>query len=316
MKRKQYHAETSNTARLRRHATWMLLACFFSAPYIGAIAHAGDDTVRIATWKIRNLSFESRTDAQLDGIAGIIAQWDIVALQEVRDRLVLDQLRSRLNGWRYIMSEPSDDAGQPVYTAFMWDGVLVQQQDTPRTLKAGDGTFERDIFVVNFTCGAFDFTAINTDCETSGQERADNSTNMRTIRNLVSEVQSKNGEEQDILLLGDIRIGDSNTLFSGWRSVIATDVSTVVGTKVNSDNIWSDPVYTSEFNGDAGVVAFDADWYPGDILTAIADISSHRPVWATFNTTPPDDDNEGYLYAIDVPRPETTTSGADHSARP
>ena len=52
--------------------------------------------LRLATWNIRILSNGSRDDSELALIATIIDRYNLVAIQEVRDTVVLDQLLSLL----------------------------------------------------------------------------------------------------------------------------------------------------------------------------------------------------------------------------
>ncbi len=62
------------------------------------------ETIRLASWNVRYLSNGSRDDSEVDKIAAMIGRFDIVAVQEGRDTLVLDRILQRLPGWNYTAS--------------------------------------------------------------------------------------------------------------------------------------------------------------------------------------------------------------------
>ncbi len=60
-------------------------------------ALAADDEIRIASWNIRNLSRNSRSDAELGIISLILFRYDVIAIQEVRtDDLAIKRIQEIL----------------------------------------------------------------------------------------------------------------------------------------------------------------------------------------------------------------------------
>ncbi|KAE9085320.1 hypothetical protein PF006_g26278 [Phytophthora fragariae] len=59
----------------------------------------------VASWNIRNISRRKET-VLLERIAEVLDEFDLVALQEVRDLIVLKRLKTMLPGWDYVVSEP------------------------------------------------------------------------------------------------------------------------------------------------------------------------------------------------------------------
>ena len=54
--------------------------------------------VSVASWNIRLFSNSSRTDEQIETIAGIVSQFDLVVIQELLDLAVLDRVLDQLTG--------------------------------------------------------------------------------------------------------------------------------------------------------------------------------------------------------------------------
>lgn len=86
-----------------------------------------DDTVRIATWNIREFdspAYGARVDDAYFFIAEIISRFDLVAIQEVRrDLTALDTLRRHLGSrWRYLVTDTTEGRpGNEERLAFLYD---------------------------------------------------------------------------------------------------------------------------------------------------------------------------------------------------
>ena len=68
-------------------------SCRFSAPPDECLSQ-----VSVASWNIRLFSNSSRTDEQIETIAGIVSQFDLVVIQELLDLAVLDRVLDQLTG--------------------------------------------------------------------------------------------------------------------------------------------------------------------------------------------------------------------------
>ncbi len=252
------------------------------------------DRIRIATWNVRMLSSNSRDDRELAKIADMIAQFDIVAIQEVRDTRVLDRLQRRLPGWSYVASRPVGTAAHKERYAYFWQADRVDLLGDAATVEDPSDILIREPFAATFSSGDFDFTlcTIHVLYGTSVPARR---REIRVMDELVAAVQAANGAEDDVILLGDFNFppDDPGWQLDGYRALVHEPNRTTIGSRSLYDNIWLDPRRTVEFDDAVGIVAFDESDYAGNLDVASREMSDHRPVWATFETTR-DDDNDEY----------------------
>jgi len=101
------------------------------------------------------------------------------------------------------------------------------------------------------------------------------------------------GAEKDVIVLGDfneMRAGGNLQIFEtmGWERLNREPSN--LGSSEVFDNLLIDPKYTREYAGTAGVVRFDEQIFGNDDKRALLSVSDHRPAYADFNTTGPDDD--------------------------
>ena len=91
-----------------------------------------DETLILATWNIREFdspAYGDRLPEALDYIAEIVSRFDLVAIQEVRERLdALDQVLARLGPWwKYVCTDVTGGkAGNGERMAFLFDGRKVR----------------------------------------------------------------------------------------------------------------------------------------------------------------------------------------------
>ena len=126
-------------------------------------AAAGAQTISVASWNIRIFSTGSRDDAELELICDRLQQFDLIAIQEVRDREVVNRtlalLGQRGAAYDALVSEQVGRGVKERY-AFLW------RQDAVQALGEGvvwpdDGDlFIREPYIATFRAGHFDFTLI------------------------------------------------------------------------------------------------------------------------------------------------------------
>lgn len=252
-------------------------------------AHDGRQ-VRIATWNLRNLSDQATPD--LVTIARLIREsgFDLVAIQEVRQRgQTVQRLRRQLNEpWRMALSER---AGEHERFAFLYRSDRLELVGEPRLLSGPEAAiFARPPFMATFRAGQFDFTAITVHSSFTNvaRRRSETETLSRYVRQLAAA-----GPERDIIILGDFNEQRSQPnlhyfLSHGWRPLNSAPTN-LSSTEVY-DNLMIHPQYTREWTGRAGVVRFDETVYGNDDRRAVDEVSDHRAVWADFATAGPDDD--------------------------
>ena len=172
--------------------------------------------LKLAAWNIRIMSNNSRTDAELMAIARTIADYDFIAIVELRDEVVLQRTQRILaqmgKSYDYEFS-PAVGRGVKERYAFLYkkDRVSVV---SPGELypDAADGrdNFSRDPYWATFRAGEFDFSVIAVHViwgDTVGPRKAE----VRALADVYRYVQDANGDEDDVLLLGDFNRNPTDT---------------------------------------------------------------------------------------------------------
>ena len=122
--------------------------------------------LRLAAWNIRIMSNKSRTDAELMEIARTLADYDFIAIVELRDEAVLKRTQRILlqmgAAYDYQFS-PAVGRGVKERYAFLYKKDLISVV-SPGELypDAADGKddFSRDPYWATFRAGEFDFSVI------------------------------------------------------------------------------------------------------------------------------------------------------------
>jgi endonuclease/exonuclease/phosphatase family metal-dependent hydrolase len=249
--------------------------------------------IRLASWNIRIYSTGSRDDSELELIADRLQQFDMIAIQEVRDEEVvqrtLDILMSRGHSYEAMVSPPVGRGVKERY-AFMWRPEKVVPLDSGMVYPDPDDVFIREPFCVSFVAGSFDFTLISIHVifgDGIGERRAEG----LLLDDVYRGIQDADPQEQDVILLGDFNLPPED---SGMAEVDAlldpvfSGVRTTISDAGLYDNFWWDSV--SEWTGDSGIDHFDEAVFGDDDDAASLAVSDHRPIWATFRTDLPDDD--------------------------
>ncbi len=260
-------------------------------------------TITVASWNIQQFGKTKSSDPlRLARIALVIAQFDVVAIQEITDAasqgvMVMNRLTEHLQAaynrsYEYVLGPRTGCAGgRTEQYAVLYDPEkieLVAQATFPDSPNVAHNMC-RDPLVVwletkheDVGCG-FDFALIvaHTDPDAGALER-----DLRALRRIYESVQAADTENDDVILLGDLNASPP------WRTTLGTlpDVSYVVagqstmvwGTNLN-DNIVFQQIPTGEdFTGIGGV--FDLISFLG-ISPLVADrLSDHLPVFAKFYT--------------------------------
>ena len=172
--------------------------------------------LRLASWNIRIMSNNIRTDAELTQIAQTLADYDFIAIVELRDEVVLQRTQRILlqmgQAYDYEFS-PAVGRGVKERYAFLYkkDRVSVV---SPGELypDAADGldNFSRDPYWATFRAGEFDFSVIAVHViwgDTVGPRKSE----VRALADVYQYVQEANGDEEDVLLVGDFNRNPTDT---------------------------------------------------------------------------------------------------------
>jgi len=119
--------------------------------------HARAADLTPASFNIRIYSTASRTEAELEQIADRLQQFDLIAVQEVRDQAVVARtlaiLQARGHSFQAIVSDAVGCGVKERY-AFLWRPAKVQALDPGAFFPDPDDAFIREPFIGSFRASA------------------------------------------------------------------------------------------------------------------------------------------------------------------
>jgi endonuclease/exonuclease/phosphatase family metal-dependent hydrolase len=267
-----------------------------------------DETLKIATWNIRDFGKKARRKTSIHFIAEILFQFDIVAVVELRDNLndlkmVLDILGP---DWSIVFSDfNTDAAGNRERIAYVFDKRavtftgLASEADPPRRKVKGKYlpglTWWRSPFMASFRAGNFDFILMTVHIRWGSGVKA----RVAPLKMLAEWIHDRRNEQfvydKDIILLGDFNIPSRrSTTFKAITSkglrippgLLKTDFATNLARNKRYDQILHYPVHKSLFTGRGGVLDFyeksHRRLYPGTRMSKSQftyELSDHIPLW-------------------------------------
>jgi len=288
-----------------------------TTPTGGSTTTSSPDTVRIAFWNIRDLSTSSRDATERRQIAGIISEFDAVAVCEVNDDGILPAIEGILDESEEWSSATSAKVGTSAgtrehYGALWKESVfdLVQQNNLPDVRLgdldigvdelgvAPDTMFDREPYVVHLRTddGRFDFAYVVVHV-TWGDKVGPRIAEVRALAHY-HEILPRwlAAAERDVVIVGDFNrnAGDEKSL--GWleeKTGLTDTTNGSVPTHISGtstyDHILLHPRHTTEYSGKHGVVRFDETVFGNDDKAAKLAGSDHRPVWVELRVTADDD---------------------------
>ena len=274
--------------------------------------------LKVAAWNIRIMSNKSRTDAELMAIARTLADYDFIAIVELRDEAVLKRTQRILlqmgKAYDYQFS-PAVGRGVKERYAFLYKKDLISVV-SPGELypDAADGKddFSRDPYWATFRAGEFDFSVIAVHViwgDTVGPRKAE----VRALADVYRYVQEANGTEEDVLLVGDFN-RNPNDAESYSRIMAIPSMTRLFELPQKShirdsslyDNIYFQTDAVTEYLGRCGIDRFDETDFGNDDKVANLAVSDHRPIWAVFSMTRDDDgSDEGGSASVLVQAPKS-----------
>lgn len=263
-------------------------------------------TIKLATWNIRILSDGSREDYELEQIANIIQQYDLVAIQETRDVTVLNRLKAFLPGYDFLVSFPIGTEDAKELYAYYYKTAVVSTSGTPYLYDDTNDDFIREPYIACFKANNFDFILITIHVlyGTEVERREE----IKLLDDVLRQVQNDNAGENDIMLLGDFNFDRTDL---GWQitthdAVVAPTTKTMISDANSFDNIWIDSDSTGEYKKFLEVYSFDEILYNNDDDTASLEVSDHRPVAVIINIDKPDDDTGSGCPGEPPPEPDVS----------
>lgn len=246
--------------------------------------------LRLAAWNIRIMSNESRTDAELEAIARTLADYNFIAIVELRDEVVLKRAQKILSQmgktYQYQLS-PAVGRGVKERYAFLYEPELVSVVSRGELYPdAADGKddFIRDPYWATFRAGEFDFSVIVVHViwgDRVGPRKAE----VRALADVYQYVQNVDGDEDDIFLLGDFNRNPTDT--ESYRPIMAIPSMTRLFDFPQKSHIRDSSLYdhiffqedhVKEYLGGSGIDRFDETDFGNDDKAANLAVSDHRPV--------------------------------------
>ena len=273
------------------------------APVSLQLDKRSDETIRIATFNVQFFGPTKVANPQtMQTIARIVSQFDVVAIQEVRNGQVspiselVNLLRSSGANYRSSVSESigEGDRYKEAY-AFVYDQSRIAMiPGSAYVVQDPDELMSREPMVASFETRTgsaegrppFRFTMINV--HTSPSEVAENAVinEMNVLDDVFTSVRNyeygMTGEE-DFILLGDLNVDTAGLRELGQvRSVfsVAGDTPTNTRRTKTYDHILIDRNMTTEFTGRYGLLDLQDTF--GISEEEALKISDHQPLWAEF----------------------------------
>lgn len=256
------------------------------------------DSIRIASFNIRVFSSNSRDDEELGYVADILENYDLIAIQELRDEEVLKRtvamLGNRGKEYEYEISEKVGRRVKELY-GFLYRKAVVRKVREGRLYEEENDEFIREPFYATFSAENFDFTLVTIHV-LYGSSKAERRPEVKKLAAVYQRIQDEDPAEQDIILLGDFNFPPTDEGFDNLKSIstmtslIAPPLKTTITDTSLYDNFWFQQEYVREYAGESGVDKFDETMFNNNDSKARLAVSDHRPIWAEFDTGRPDDD--------------------------
>lgn len=253
------------------------------------------NTIKIATFNIQVFGKSKRENEEVvDVLAKIVRNFDIVAVQEFRDKseTTLPYFVDKINElpgdvYNFIGSARLGRTASKEEYAFIFNMRTVSYANASYVYNDVNDVFEREPFIAGFKSGNFDYILINLHTKPDDAE-----SEIQSLPAVIEDANMRFPNEKDVIALGDLNADGnyfSESIKTGFRSrayvwaVPDSFDTTVAPNKYTYDRIVFLDAYTSEdFSGQVGVFRFDIlhNLTPDAAKT----VSDHYPVWAVFYT--------------------------------
>jgi len=263
---------------------------------------SANDTITIASFNIQVFGTTKAGKPEVMSIlAKIISQFDIVAIQEIRDSsgTAIKDLEAAVDAlgtdYDYIIGPRLGRTSSKEQYAYMFRTGTVEPLNS-RTFEDPADVFHREPLIAEFKAknGKFDFTIVN--IHVDPDEADDEIDALGSLMSILQEDQT----ERDFIALGDM---NSDCAYfqetTGWElswtdpyndaSLYLWLIDNGKDTTVGSNTCTYDRIIITkattgaDWTGQAGVYRFDEIY--GLAPDQAKKVSDHYPVWATFHTT-------------------------------
>ena len=255
------------------------------------------ETIKVASFNIQVFGTAKVSDPfVMDILARTIAEFDIVAIQEIRDiseTAIIDlenAVDSLGSDYDVILGPRLGRTKMKEQYAFIFRTSKIHYAESYTYDDSVSDLFHREPFIGSFSMvdGNFDFVlvTIHTDPDEAAEE-------IDSLPLVMEDAKAHFPGEQDIILLGDLNADgtyfDEDDMSVPLRNdfyiwLITNDMDTNVATSsCTYDRILITEDFDPNYTISAGVFRFDQVFSLTD--TEAQDVSDHYPVWAEFSTT-------------------------------
>ena len=266
-----------------RSKIFVLLALIFSCTILSQ-----QNNISVISWNIQDFG-KTKSDEELEQIADVIREADIVAIQEVVAGYGGAQAVAKLSGilnrkgaqWDYVISNPTNS---PKYIteryAFVWKTKHIKIKNRGKLIKELENVIDREPFFLDFYSGNKKWTLVNF------HSRPYNKNPEAEIKALTSYIT--NADPTPLILTGDFNVDEAKPVFNvfkakGFTAAVSNQRTTLKkscdGFEYRNhpiDNIF----YSSHFTKtESGVLDFVRVC---DNLEKARKLSDHLPVYLRF----------------------------------
>lgn len=250
------------------------------------IALSGNAQTRLLSWNLENFG-RSKTDSTITAIAGILKDYDVIALQEVvagaggaqAVARLADELNRSGSKWDYTISDPTQGSSyKKERYAFLWKTAMIKKVGNAWLEKKYQKEIEREPYLCTFEYRGKQFTVVNFHGITKKDQPE---TEIKYFKLMPEEYPALN-----LVFLGDFNCPQSNTVFDplkkmGWKSAFQNQKTSLKKSCKNNNCLASE--YDNIFYNadrlkciDSGVILFFQNFIS---LKKAKSISDHVPVW-------------------------------------
>ncbi len=231
----------------------------------------------------------------LKAIAAIIKQFDVTAVQEIRDKdensilKLMEEINSGAEKYGLLIGPRLGRTSSKEQYAFIYRLDKIRYDYFPVTWNDEKDKFEREPFIANFYAieGNLDFVLVDIHTKPEDAE------NEMMLLPQVMEFATEYYGEKDVICLGDYNADGSYfredeyfKIFSEEKYIwiIPNEADTnVAKSDMTYDRITATRSLAEDYLLEWGILKFDEIDLNGSISIKPLDISDHYPVWAMFN---------------------------------
>jgi len=262
------------------------------------------ETAKIAAFNIQIFGqTKSQKQDVMAVLAGIVREFDIVLIQEIRDasEQTIPNFVEEINQmegpeYSFVRSDRLGRTSSKEAYAYIYNTETVHfTQGSDYVYTDVDDVFEREPYIASFKISNFDFVLVG--IHTKPDDAYNELGNLTLV---VSSIQAANPNEKDIIVMGDFNAdgsyfdedNTSNLLkTSEYNWLITNEMDTMVKTDYTYDRIVVlDTTFNHEYDAGTAQVFYFDQVYGLNNQTFVSEVSDHYPVFAHYKTNLLDDD--------------------------